>query len=150
MYMLIHHIVQNLILFVISTFTFKHFEDTKKDRCKDERMHYRLSRPKLEYGASMGYKYKAWKQLFGARDSKSFASLFYRPKQRQISNPPSWNLRNRLYKRVTIIADIRVPGVARGFGCVGVAFGPPTTDDAAGLYALISCPPRGRVLLPPT
>lgn len=48
------------------------------------------------------------------------------------------------------VADARVPGVARGLGCVGVAVGPPTTEEAAGLYALISCPPLGRVLLPPT
>lgn len=45
---------------------------------------------------------------------------------------------------------IRIPGVVRVLGCVGVAFGPPTTLDAAGLYALRSDPPRGRVLLPPT
>jgi len=47
-------------------------------------------------------------------------------------------------------AGIRIPGVVRVLGCVGVAFGPPTTLDAAGLYALRSGPPRGRVLLPPT
>lgn len=47
-------------------------------------------------------------------------------------------------------AGIRIPGVVRVLGCVGVAFGPPTTLDVAGLYALRSDPPRGRVLLPPT
>lgn len=47
-------------------------------------------------------------------------------------------------------AGIRIPGVVRVLGCVGVALGPPTTLEAAGLYALRSDPPRGRVLLPPT
>ena len=44
---------------------------------------------------------------------------------------------------------INSPGVLKGFDCVGVEFGPPTTDGAAGLYALRRGPPRGSVLLPP-